>query len=306
MLDRRDDASDSLRQVLIQPQPVEQSPPAVSLGMVVLCNFGVVAGVVGVIMGIILTERATFAGWILIIVSLLLGFGCYHLSGELKDKRARYQTWLDEHGRDPRATYRREVQEQTNAFNLSNNKRIASYFPSNNNTDAQVAAIQALKEIELAKMHLPHQERLNDRRTAADLLVTKLTTETQVETTRIQADAQKESARYSAMGQMGVFNQEKELERFRHDLAASEAREEREWKASEAEKDRKLTTDQLLAKHKHEVELIEKRIRSAKDMTDDQIAAFELYKAQVDAIDKEEDEDKKERMIRGLDRMVYR
>lgn len=89
-------------------------------------------------------------------------------------------------------------------------------------------------------------------------------------------------------------------------LTRDEAKEVRDWQSFENDKDRGQSTDHLLEKQKHELKVLEKRVRSSVDVTADELAAYEMEKAVIDAIDRESDDDKKERMIRRLDKRLYR
>ena len=115
-----------------------------------------------------------------------------------------------------------------------------------------------------------------------------------------------EIEKYRALGVLNASELAYAQEERKMKLTSEEAAKVRAWQSGEAKEARQQSTDELLAKHRHELTILEKRVRSAPDVTKDELAAFELEKAAMDAIEKENDPDKKERMIRRLDKRLYR
>jgi hypothetical protein len=247
MMDRSTDISDSLRKVLIQPEPkrVDPAPPKITIIQVVFAALGVMAGGAVALMGLVLLFVNVFIGVVTVFAGVGIVIYCRHLYDSLNTRRKNYEKWLDEHGRDKWATYRREVGEFLDEADARRGDRMDKYL-GRNSPDAQVEAIKAIKEIELAKMRMPQEERFSDQKANTDIRITELTTQAQVDVARAQADAQRDAAKYTAMGQMGAFEREKELEQFRHEMVAEEAQKEREWKSEEAEKDRDLSIEKMI------------------------------------------------------------
>jgi hypothetical protein len=166
-----------------------------------------------------------------IIAAGVIGFAT-HKRMEYSDLKREYDTWHSQN-RSP----------------VMNFARMATSHLYPQPPDPHVALINAVKEVELAKMTLPITEKQSERNTTA-----------QVEVTKLQTKAQVETARWTAMGQAGALDLEWEREKEKRQWEADQAKEERDWKSSEAEKDRQLTIDQLITKFEGQIREIEIRL----------------------------------------------
>jgi hypothetical protein len=170
----------------------------------------------------------------------------------------------------------------------------------------QVELIRSVKELELAKMNIPAQDRLSERQAKIQLQTTQIQSNAQVEVTRMQSEAQIQSSRWTAMGQAGALNQEWEREKEQRQWKVDQAIEERDWKSSEADKNRSHEMTKLREKLIHELDMWQEKIEA--DYKHEpvkrqaELDAWELKKATYDAIFTESDEDKRERMLRAFER----
>lgn len=141
----------------------------------------------------------------------------------------------------------------------------------NREPSPEVESIRALKEIELAKINNAHQAREGDATRKANETIVRLNNQTQVDLAKLNFNAQievakiqgftsREVARFQALGQAGDFARQKEMIELHHGNDMKKLSAGHAHTASEAEKDRQATIEQMITRFEGKIKEIETRM----------------------------------------------
>ena len=203
----------------------------------------------------------------------------------------------------------RQVDKENEAAEDLDRQRLAHY-QSQDQTRLQQreVAVSAIKDYEIAQVHSATTRDVATTQANAQVQTAQIQANAQMHTANVQADAQVQSAHYQALAAAGERQFQEDVMRLEASLSHTEAQRIREFNALEAQLDRDHEVTKLTKRLEHELRLWEEQITADVSLTPQmrqaELDAFKLEQAAFEAINAEENEDTKLRLLKLYDKRM--